>query len=203
MDKSNIVKLAKLLDNFTELESSFVLTTDIKAIRKSSEGMEVVTPHGAFCDSMDFDTFKTRVGDVLEALKEKEKSAPSTDVSKPRRRIIPLDGPAPSNAPPLEVKGFQEERPESPPIPRVTNVTFGKDGANGRLFPENENLSIVERDRILIQGPNEEILAKGSDSGQIKGELVSGIIYQDGRYTLADKEGRVNRVTVRYVVRKK
>jgi hypothetical protein len=204
MDKSNIVKLAKLFGKFTELESSFVLTEDIKAVRRcteqSAEGMEIITPHGIFYDSMDFNNFKVRIGDIQEALKEKEKE----ERNKPKRKVIPITN-APSNgvAPPPP-PSFLSDMPKEPFIPRQTTVTgFGKDGATGKLFSPEEKLKVVNRESLVILDSNGAVLAKGSDSGQIVGDDISGIIYQNGKYMLADKRGSgIQKVVVKYRARK-
>jgi len=209
MDKANIKKIAKILRNFTELESSFVLTEDIKAIRKASiqvdhdlvhEGMEIITPHGVFFDEMSFDEFKIRVGDMIEALGD---SILQPQVGKPGKVIPilsptgPLGGveaggekiaPAPANTNPIVTR-------------RISVSGFGKNGANGTLFDEKD-IEIVSRGNLIIEAPDGSVIGKADKNGMIRGEAISGIIYKNGKYTLTDKSN-VGKVIIVCQVQKK
>jgi len=207
MDKANIKKIAKILRNFTELESSFVLTEDIKAIRRASiqvgddpvrEGMEIITPHGVFFDEMNFNEFKTRVGDMIEALGDAEPQV------KTPGRVIPIPGPA--VPPALGSENFVgavpvEENTNPIETRRISVSGFGKSGANGTLFDEKD-LEIVNRDRITILASDNAVIGKSDDQGMIRGDSISGFIYKNGKYTLTDKAG-VGKVIVVCQVRKK
>ena len=204
MDNSNIVKLARIFENFIEFDSSFVLRSDIKAItaHKSKgaagvKGMDIVTPYGTFHDKMEFSTFKSQLGVVLEAYRDRRKE----EESKPKPKIVPIEDEKSIFTTRATTQTNSNE--SSSPIPMSTNVSgFGKDGANGKLFSETD-LEVVNRSQLTIHGPNGEVLAKGTESGQIMGDSISGIIYKDGRYTLADKGAGVQKVLVKYYARRK
>jgi hypothetical protein len=210
----NIVRLAKIFDNFVELDSSFVLVEDIKAIRKvkgashGSEtqdinGIEVVTPYGKYFDSTDFDSFKTRLSDTLAALKER---AEPKEMERVQRRIIPIEDNSSNTAPaaPMVRSPAPSLKENAGPVTaRRTSVEgFGKNGANGFLFPEGSPFKVVNRELLEIQGVDGSILAKGTAGGIIQGDAVSGVIYENGKYTLADKVG-VAKVVVVYQVQGK
>lgn len=194
----NLVRLAKIFDRFIELDSSFVLVEDIKAIRKEGSSIMVVTPYGEFGDSTDFDSFKTRITDTMEALKEREPAAEDRPL---KSRIVPLPAPVlPMSV--IDGRPIMEASHSTPPLMRRTLVEgFGKNGANGQLFGE-EDLKVVNRGELEILGPDGAVLAKGTAGGTIIGDTVSGIIYESGKYTLADK-GCGGRVEVVYQVQRR
>lgn len=204
MDKSNVTKLARLLKNFTELESSFVLTSEVKAIcahrndKGEIEGMDVVTPHGTFHDSMDFKEFKTRVGDILEVLKDEIHSHPELNQKK-SGRIVPISPPPP-----------QEGGPMTPPIgtvgeaqPKESTLNLSDSGFTGDLFTD-PGLKIVNRGQITIHDMSGEVISTGTPGGNIQGEMISGVIYENGKCRLAAKNfNSGNQVVVKYQVARK
>jgi len=198
MDKSNIVKLAKIFDKFIALETSFVLVEDIRAIRKVEgtvestkdiKGIEVITPHGAFFDATDFDTFKTRIGDVLEALKEKGviKNVPA------ERKVVPVNEPEPRSGRVVT---------NSPVMDKEVTITLSGNGSSGTLYDEPD-YKVVNRNSIQILSPDGSLVATGTEGGTIMGELISGIIYENGRYTLAARTYPTDKVIVKFQVQEK
>jgi len=210
MDKSNVTKLARLLKNFTELESSFVLTSEVKAIcahrndKGEIEGMDVVTPHGTFHDSMDFNTFKTRVGDILEVLKDEMPSPPDLNQKK-SGRIVPISPPPPQEGIPI-----QQPSTIAPPIgtvgeaqPKESTLNLSDSGFTGDLFTD-PGLKIVNRGQITIHTMSGEVISTGTPGGNIQGEMISGVIYENGKCRLAAKNfNGGNQVVVKYQVARK
>lgn len=215
MDKSNIVKLAKLMGKFTELGSSFVITEDIKAIQKSSdgEGMEIITPHGTFHDDMDFDSFRTRIGDILEAMKMDDLPEPQK-LPEPLKgsgrkggRIVLLDSQeSPPKYPHPEIpEGMTASPPPgvSESIPREVVLNLGENGFTGNLFSD-PNLNLVNRNQIVVSSMSGERLAEVSVGGQVTGKNISGVVYESGKCRLAAKnyEGG-NQIKVNFLVARK
>jgi len=207
MDKSNIVKLAKIFDKFIELETSFVLVEDIRAIRKVEgtvestkdiKGIEVITPHGAFFDATDFDTFKTRIGDVSEALKEKESvKRPASPVE---RKIVSVNES-------MSEPGYRRVNTNSKSsaghvMDKEVTITLSGNGSSGTLYDEPD-YKVVNRNSIQILSPDGSLVATGTKGGTIMGEFISGIIYENGRYTLAAKNYTADNVTVQFQVQEK
>jgi hypothetical protein len=193
----NLVRLAKIFDRFIELDSSFVLVEDIKAIRKEGSSIMVVTPYGEFGDSTDFDSFKTRITDTMEAMRDREPVAEERPL---KSRIVPLPAPI-FDSFKTKITDKVEASHSTPWMRRTLVEGFGKSGANGQLFGE-EDLKVVNREQLEILGPDGAVLAKGTAGGTIIGNTVSGIIYESGKYTLADK-GCGGRVEVVYQVQRR
>jgi len=203
----NIVRLAKIFEGFIELDSSFVLVEDIKAIRKVDStnkdcaGIEVITPYGSFYDNTDFDTFKVRIQDMMEALKEEKKSKPTEEPRKSKVVLIenePVSGRAETRVPPPSL---------APVIDKEVTIALSGNGSSGNLF-DDPSFKVVNRDQIAILAPDRVQIASGTDDpslprGTIVGDVISGIVYESGRYTLAAKEYQGNSIIVRYQVRKR
>ena len=198
----NIVRLAKIFEGFIELDSSFVLVEDIKAIRKVDStnkdcaGIEVITPYGSFYDNTDFDTFKVRIQDMMEALKEEKKSKPTEEPRKSKVVLIenePVSGRAETRVPPPSL---------APVIDKEVTIALSGNGSSGNLF-DDPSFKVVNRDQIAILAPDRVQIASGTIGGTIVGDVISGIVYESGRYTLAAKEYQGNSIIVRYQVRKR
>lgn len=208
----NLVQLAKLFDNFIELDSSFVRVDDIKAItkhtnpgvggtlpNKSGDGIDVITPYGTFHDSTDFDTFKTRIEDTLAALKATEMVKP-VEVTRPAR-IVPMENEPRS--------GRVEQSNETIPTPRTNPVTDREatirltgNGSTGTLF-EDPGMKVVNRSALQVLGPDGMLVASGTGGGTIVGETISGIVYESGRYTFAAKNYPGDSITVHYQIQRR
>lgn len=211
----NIVRLARIIDNFIELDSSFVLVEDIRAIRKvdrpsiepehgahggsaAIKGIEVVTPHGTFYDSTEFESFKTRIDDTLAALKEKTMEPVLEE--KPKGTVVQLD--SGQRAGRVEQPNPQMENPPAPVQNREVTVVLNKNGSTGTLFDDSE-LKVVNRSGIRILAPDGSQVASGTDGGTIMGDVISGIVYESGRYTFAAKEYPGNKIVVNFQVRRR
>jgi len=208
MDRANIVKLAKIFDKFIELESSFVLVEDIRAIRKvepsnvTYTGIEVITPYGTFRDSTDFDSFKVRIGDVMEALKE-EKNKAEVNVLPPKSSKTVSTNSATEEEPKSgKVEKKNNSKVESSPlIAKRVSINLAS-GTSGVLF-DDPSFKVVNREQIVVLSPDGVELAKGNPGGTIVGENISGIILESGKYTFAAKEYPGNTIVVNFQMRKR
>jgi c-di-AMP phosphodiesterase-like protein len=208
MDSKDLFKLAKLFDSFIELDSSRVRAVDIVAVRKADAGIEVVTPHGVFPDSTDYDTFNTRIKDTLELLKERvveEEKIVSTLGS-----LAPIPPALGSSVPAVELEQLEQSERKIVPLdtnPGVqtleTTITVGPQGAQGILFSDS-TIELTDKQNILILDPTKQtILARPGDGSSMKGDGVSGFIYTSGKYMLSFVDYPHKSAVVSYSVKKK
>lgn len=209
----NLVRLAKVFDNFISVGDSFVRVDDIRAIRRVSflskdegleeamakegiEGIEIITPYGKYVDkSTSFEEFKKMMDVVRQTIKEiAPQSSKAPMVGSPQqtqRKVVPLQ-----EAKPAVSKGLK----------RIENVSIsisgGAGGASGQLPEVNkepEGPKVVDRKTIVITSPGGIELGRGhaDGNGTIVGSNVSGVINTSGKYQLVfkdyeDKEALIN-----------
>jgi hypothetical protein len=209
MDKTNIVKLAKILDKFIELESSYVLIEDIKGIKvhvpdndkdpREPNGIVIITPYGEFYDSADFKELKTRVGDVQEALREQRIPAPVniqpvvTSVKAPGITV-------PITTPPTTMSNVAAQVQET----LTTNITLTDQGARGFLF-DDPKISLINRENAMVFSQSGTQVAKVTTDGRIEGdEGISGVLLNNGKYHIAaNKYAGGNQIAIQYQITRK
>jgi hypothetical protein len=208
MNRADVIKLAKIFDQFISLKSSIVKLEDISAIRKIPNGIEVVTNNGTFKDGEEYERLMTRVADALEVVRVN-----SADVIKPTPPPgrVGTEGsmPTPINTQPqTERKVIQLD---SGVMKRRTTIPVGANGAQGSLFSD-DTIIITDREKLQVLDPNGNIVAepatgKTASTSSIKspddGDSVSGFIYNTGRYSLSFKTYAYTEATVVYLVKKK
>lgn len=177
---NNLIRLAQVFEKFIELESSFVEVDEIKAIRKTEKGIEVITPYGTFEDSTKYDTFKTRIADMTEVLQQKNSDVVSRNASEAR---VPTPSPDQSQR---KIVPLSEPAPQRGPEAREVTIDVSASGAKGLLFAD-ENLKVVSRDTLRITDRAGNVVAEGSKGGTLSGETLSGIIFENGKYNIAFK----------------
>ena len=186
MNSADLIKLARLFEDFVELKTCRVLVSDIKAVRKKKQGggLEIVTPDGVFQDDEDYDAFNQRMKDTLELIKSQkvviEKPVP------PQGRVVSEAGHVSLTiATPGAKAGKVVVLPENQQPDRKFNIPIGEQGTRGYLFGENSNLQIGDRSRLYITDPNGVVIARADAGSAVKGEGISGFIHTNGKYTLS------------------
>jgi len=185
MNSSDLIKLAKLFEEFVELKTCRVRVSDIKAIKKkkTGSGLEIITPYGVFLDDEDYDTFNTRVKDALELIKSEPKKYENIGVpsipapSRPGQDLLPaVVTPAPGKV----VQLAEAQQPD-----RKITIPIGEQGTRGYLFGENASIQIGDRSRLYITDPGGNVIARSDIGSSVKGEGISGFIHTNGKYTLS------------------
>ena len=215
MNSSDIVKLAGIFDEFISLGSSVVKLKDISAIKKVTNGIEVVTANGTFKDTVEYERLIVRVQDALEVLKtqDRHKEIIKEALANPVP-ATPVPRPIGTAAVPALVPVDQSERKviklDPGVMQRRTIISVGAQGAQGNLFSADSNLVIVEREKLVILDPNDNILAQpatgvNASSSSVTGnnDEVSGFIYNSGKYALSFKNYPHREAVVVYSVRQK
>jgi hypothetical protein len=206
MNGADLIKLAKVFDNFIELQSSRVRIQDIVAVKSTSDGILIVTPYGEFQDDMDFDSLNTRIKDTLEVIKENARG---------KVGVSPvLDGPT-TSTPQLIMKDALAPKQEHPqterkiipmePVnePQQTTIAVGVQGAKGNLFSD-DTLQITARENILVLDPTgQHVLATPAEGSAIRGEKVSGFIHTNGKYVLSFQEYPHTEAIIIYTTKRK
>lgn len=172
MNSPDVIKVAKIFEQFIQLKSAVVKLTDISAIKQTPNGVEVITANGTFKDGEDFEKLITRIQDAQEVMKGQPASAIiAAPVQSPvehqqtDRKVIPIET-------------IQE--------PQQTVIHVGTQGAMGHLFGEHSTLEITDRPSICVLDPTGNIvLATAGEGSAVKGEKVSGYIHTNGKYTLS------------------
>jgi len=126
MKSKDVIKIAKIFDKFIELGSSLVLVEDcdvnIKAIKKrtAEQGVEIVTPYGTYYDDIDYESFKERIEDALEVMKEKDNFE-----SPKKSKVVSSNDDA--QVPPTKFPTIME---------KVSTIPLSSNGAIGQLFAD-------------------------------------------------------------------
>jgi len=205
MNSADIIKLAKVFDQFISLKTAVVKLSDISTIRKSTNGIEVVTGNGTFKDGEEFEKLICRIQDAVEVLKENDRRAEIVQKA--------IQDPIPTTPQPIgvaEVKVIKQAERKVIPLDTApgkqklqTTISVGLQGAQGNLF-NDPTLQIVDRSDLLIMDPTGKVvLAKAGEGSSIKGDKVGGFIHTNGKYTMTFKEYPHTSALVSYSVMKK
>jgi len=169
MDSKDLIKLARIFDSFIELDSSRVRIQDIVAVQKVEEGISVVTPHGVFLDSTDYDTFNTRIKDTLELIKENDRRAEIVQEA--------LQNPVSATPQPAGVaKVKQIEQSERKVVQlqtsaeaaaRQTTINVGPQGAQGKLFSDPA-IQLGDRANLLVLDPTGQMVLGRAGEGSLE-----------------------------------
>lgn len=206
MNSADVIKLAKIFDQFISLKSSVVKLEDISAIKKTPNGIEVVTNNGTFKDGEEYEKLITRVADALEVVKTNsvgriKPTSPPGGVGEEDSILTPMD-----TQPQTERKVIQLDQGA---MERRTIIPVGSNGAQGTLF-DDDSILIIEREKLHIEDPNGNVVAqpatgKDASTSSIKSsdDSISGFIHNTGRYQLSFKEYPHQKAVVVYMVKKK